>query len=46
MKSINISNKPDIVENVLIRLYYSPEEVQIYTYVFKEYGDTFFRYYE
>jgi hypothetical protein len=39
--SINISRTPSIMENVFIRVDSSPEEIQIYTYLFKELSDIF-----
>jgi len=38
---INISKTPGIVENVLIRADCSPEEIEIYTALFKEFRDVF-----
>jgi hypothetical protein len=38
---INISRNPGIVENVFLRVYFSPEEIQIYTDIFKEFHDVF-----
>jgi hypothetical protein len=38
---INLSRNPGIVENVFVRAYCSPEEVQIYTDLFKEFRDVF-----
>ena len=38
---INISAKPNIVENVHIDTNYSPEEIAIYTALFKEFRDVF-----
>jgi hypothetical protein len=38
---INISRTPGIVENVFVEADYSPEEIQIYTDLFKEFRDVF-----
>jgi hypothetical protein len=38
---IDISRTPDIVENVFVRVDCSPEEIQIYTELFKEFCDVF-----
>jgi hypothetical protein len=38
---INISRNPDVVENVFVRADCSPEEIQIYTDLFKEFCDVF-----
>ena len=38
---INISVKPDIVENIYIGANCSPEEIAIYTALFKEFCDIF-----
>jgi hypothetical protein len=38
---INISRNPGIVENVFVRADCSPEEIQIYTDIFKEFRDVF-----
>jgi hypothetical protein len=38
---INISRTPGVVENVFVRDEYSPEEIQIYTDLFKELRDIF-----
>ena len=38
---INISANPNIVENVYIGANYSPEEIAIYTALFKEFHDVF-----
>jgi hypothetical protein len=38
---INISRNPGIVENVFVRADFSPEEIQIYTDLFKEFRDVF-----
>jgi hypothetical protein len=38
---INISRTPGIVDNVFIRADYSPEEIQIYIDLFKEFCDVF-----
>jgi hypothetical protein len=39
--SINISRTPGIVENVFVRADCSPEEIQVYTDLFKELCDVF-----
>ena len=36
---MNISRNPNIIENVFIRADCSPEEIQIYTDLFKEFQD-------
>jgi hypothetical protein len=41
MIPINISRNPDIVENVFVEADFSPEEIQIYTDLFKEFCDVF-----
>ena len=38
---INISVNPDVVENIYIGANYSPEEISIYTTLFKEFRDVF-----
>jgi len=38
---INISRNPDAIENVFIEADCSPEEIQIYTNLFKEFRDVF-----
>ena len=38
---VNISKDPNIIENVFIGAESSPEEVQIYTNLFKEFRDVF-----
>ena len=38
---INISRTPDVVENVFVGADCSPEEIQIYTDLFKEFRDVF-----
>jgi hypothetical protein len=38
---INISRNPDIMENIFVRADCSPEEIQIYTDLFKEFRDIF-----
>jgi hypothetical protein len=38
---INISRTPSVMENVFIRAYCSPGEIQIYTDLFKEFCDVF-----
>jgi hypothetical protein len=38
---INISRTPDIVENVFVGADCSPEEIQVYTNLFKEFRDVF-----
>jgi hypothetical protein len=38
---INISRNPGVVENVFVGADFSPEEVQIYTNLFKELCDVF-----
>jgi hypothetical protein len=43
---INISRTPGIVENVFVGADCSPEEIQIYTDIFKEFHDVFAWYYE
>ena len=35
--SINISSNPNVIENLFIRAECPPEEIQIYTYLFKEF---------
>ena len=37
--SINIFSKPRVVENFFIRVYCKPDEIKIYTTLFKEYHD-------
>jgi hypothetical protein len=39
--SINISRNPGVVDNVFVKADCSPEEIQIYTYLFKEFRDIF-----
>jgi hypothetical protein len=41
MIPIDISKTPGIVENVFVREKCSPEEIQIYTKLFKEFCDIF-----
>jgi hypothetical protein len=41
MIPIDISRTPGIVENVFVRADCSPEEIQIYTDLFKEFCDVF-----
>jgi hypothetical protein len=41
MIPINISRNPGVVENVFVGAAFSPEEVQIYTDIFKEFRDVF-----
>ena len=43
---INISRNPNVIENVFIGAECSPEEIQIYTDLFKEFQDVFAWYYE
>ena len=43
---INISRNPSIMENVFIGADFSPEEIQIYMDLFKEFYDVFFWSYE
>ena len=38
---INISVKPGIVENIHVGVTCSPEEIQVYTELFKEFRDVF-----
>jgi len=38
---INISQNPGIMENVFVEVDFSPEEIQIYTDLFKEFCDIF-----
>jgi hypothetical protein len=38
---INISRNPGIVENIFVGANFSPEEIQIYTDLFKEFRDIF-----
>jgi hypothetical protein len=38
---INISQNPSIVENVFVGVDFSPEEIQIYMDLFKEFHDIF-----
>jgi hypothetical protein len=38
---INISQNPGIMENVFVGVDFSPEEIQIYTNLFKEFHDIF-----
>jgi hypothetical protein len=38
---INISQNPGVVENVFVGADFSPEEIQIYTDLFKEFRDVF-----
>jgi hypothetical protein len=38
---INISRNPGIVDNVFVEADFSPEEIQIYTDLFKEFRDSF-----
>jgi hypothetical protein len=38
---INISRNPGVVENIFVGADFSPEEIQIYTYIFKEFRDMF-----
>ena len=44
--TINISVNPDVVENIHIDANCSPEEIAIYTALFKEFHDVFPRSYE
>jgi hypothetical protein len=46
MIPIDISRIPGIVENIFIGADCSPEEIQIYTDLFKEFHDVFSRSYE
>jgi hypothetical protein len=43
---INISRNPGIVENVFVGVDCSPEEIEIYMDLFKEFHDVFAWYYE
>jgi hypothetical protein len=43
---MNISRNPDVMENVFVRVDCSPEEIQIYTDLFKEFRDVFAWYYK
>jgi hypothetical protein len=38
---INISRNPGVMENVFVGMDFSPEEIQIYTDIFKEFRDVF-----
>ena len=38
---IDISNKLDVIENIFIRADFTPEEIKIYTTIFKKYHDIF-----
>ena len=38
---INISSDPNVIENLFIGIECSPEEIQIYTDLFKEFRDVF-----
>ena len=38
---VNISRDPNVIENVFIGAECSPEEIQIYTNLFKEFRDVF-----
>jgi hypothetical protein len=38
---INISQNPGVMENVFVGADFSPEEIQIYTDLFKEFHDVF-----
>jgi hypothetical protein len=38
---INISRNPGVMENVFVGADFSPEEIQIYTDLFKEFHDIF-----
>jgi hypothetical protein len=40
-KPINISKNPNVIENVLIRASCSPDKIQTYTALFKEFHDIF-----
>jgi len=42
----NISRDPNIIENVFIGAECSPEEIQVYTDIFKEFHDVFAWFYE
>jgi hypothetical protein len=41
MIPMDIYRNPDVMENVFIREDFSPEEIQIHTYLFKEFCDVF-----
>jgi hypothetical protein len=41
MIPIDISRTPGIVENIFVRVNFSPEEIRIYTDLFKEFHDVF-----
>jgi hypothetical protein len=41
MIPIDISKTPGVVENVFVGADFSPEEIQIYTELFKEFCDVF-----
>lgn len=43
---INISRDPKMIENIFIGIECSPEEIKIYTDLFKEFRDVFDWYYE
>jgi hypothetical protein len=43
---VDISRTPTVVENVSVGAEYSPEEIQIYTDLFKEFRDVFLWSYE
>ena len=43
---INISVNPNVVENVHIGMNYSPEDIVIYTALFKEFCDVFSQSYD
>jgi hypothetical protein len=41
MIPVDISRTPGVMENILVGADYSPEEIRIYTYLFKEFCDVF-----
>ena len=41
MTPINISKDPNVIENIFIGIECSPEEIQTYTDLFKEFRDVF-----
>jgi hypothetical protein len=43
---INISRNPGVMENVFVKVDCSPEEIQIYMDMFKEFRDVFAWFYE
>jgi hypothetical protein len=38
---IDISRNLGVMENIFVKAYFSPEEIQIYTNLFKEFCDVF-----